>query len=136
MHLSSNATLLSVFPQHQWLSSALPIENCWEAVSAVAENAEDILEDEDFDGEPMWFSAFVPIQWEKPSPSILEALDEWNERLSSLRSMRPEDVPPIILFMDTAGQLKIIDGYHRIALAFEREHGGISALVRCKGKAE
>ncbi|AWZ85541.1 parB-like nuclease domain protein [Pseudomonas aeruginosa] len=37
---------------------------------------------------------------------------------------------PIILFMDAAGNLKIIDGYHRIALAIERGQSDISALVR------
>ncbi|MFF6509590.1 hypothetical protein ACLHXT_34060, partial [Pseudomonas aeruginosa] len=127
---TSSSTALSALPQHRWLSSALPVENCWEGVSAVTENAEDILEPEDFEGSPMWFSASVPIQWETPSPSKFEALDEWNDRLNSLRSMPQCDVLPIILFMDAAGNLKIIDGYHRIALAIERGQSDISALVR------
>lgn len=83
----------------------------------------------------MWFSASVPIQWESPSPSTFETLDEWNERLSSLRSMPQCDVLPIILFMDAAGNLKIIDGYHRIALAIERGQGDISALVRYEAES-
>jgi hypothetical protein len=119
-----------VLPQHHWLQSARLIENTWEAVEAVCENVEDILEPEDFEGETMWFSACVPIQWEKPSPGKRETPEEWNERLGSLRSMPPQDIAPIILFMDAAGELKIVDGYHRIALSIERGCGSISALIR------
>ena len=86
MYITSAASLISVLPQHQWLGSAVPVANCWEAVSAVTENAEDILEPEDFEGDPVWFSASVPIQWESPTPSIFETSGEWDERLVSLRS--------------------------------------------------
>lgn len=130
MTTSSNATVLSVLPQHQWLLTARAIENTWAAVEAVCENVEDILEPEDFDGEPLWFSASVPIQWEMPSPGKFETPEEWNDRLGSLRSMQPEAVLPIILFMDAAGELKIVDGYHRIALSIERGCYSISALIR------
>lgn len=90
MHIASTETDFSGLPKHPWLASALPVDNSWGAVGVVAENAEDILEPEDFEGDPLWFSACVPIQWAKPSPSLFETVDEWNERLNSLRSMPPE----------------------------------------------
>lgn len=130
LNFSPTIEWLSVIAMHPWLNTALQIENSWEALADVAKNVEDILECEDFDGDPVWFSASVPIQWEMPSPSIFETVDEWNDRLKSLRSMNPEDVIPIILFLGSEGKIRIIDGHHRIAMYIEMGCKNISALVR------
>jgi hypothetical protein len=122
--------LLAAFPQHPWLSSASGVASNWDAVAHVCVNAEDILEPEDFEGDHRWFLADVPIQWEAPSPSKLETRDEWEERLTSLRSMPTDEIPPIIIFMDEAGALKIVDGYHRLALGLERGQTEMRALIR------
>lgn len=136
MVTNSNVFVLPALSQHQWLRDATVIENSWAAVEGVCENVEDILEPEDFEGDPVWFSARVPIQWSKPSLSTLETQEEWEERMNSLRSMAPEDVQPIIIFMDTIGMLYVVDGFHRIALSIERGSESIPALVRFGNKPQ
>lgn len=122
---------LELVELHPWLESATDVANDWNALSAINEDILDLLEPEDFEGSPCWLKASVPIQWAMPKPSRFESVEEWDARLSSLRAMPAEQVPPIILFMDSSGDFRVIDGFHRIALAIERGQEIIKALIRC-----
>lgn len=115
---------------HPWLFSATPVQNRWEDLSAVNEDVLCILDDDDLEGNPLWFMVDVHIVWEKPTRSCLESEGEWLERLESLRAMSQEDILPIIVFVDVTGSMRIIDGHHRIYLAMERNQVTIPALVR------
>lgn len=115
---------------HPWLFSATPVQNRLEDLSAVNEDVLCILDDDDLEGNPLWFRVDVPIEWGKPTRSRLESEEEWLERLASLRAMPREDILPIIVFVDVTGSMRVIDGHHRIYLAMERNQATIQALVR------
>jgi len=99
------------------------------ALEAASGDAHYVLEDEDLAGAPTWIVAGVPIA-DIPVPDCRETSEDREIRLSVIRAVPASELWRPILFVDSAGTVELIDGGHRIAVALERGHFEIEALVR------
>lgn len=112
-----------------WLESAVHVEPTWEALERASGDAPFLLDDEDLVEAECWVIADVPLDSVVQGDCNETAL-QCDERLAAIREVPVADLFRPILELRAAGELRLIDGGHRMMVAKERGQASLSSLVK------
>lgn len=122
----------SAQPEH-WALSAQHIEagDDWHALEQCSGDAPYILDGDDFANNVAWIVADIPLNQISMPPGVpnFESTPEFEARLTSIRNAPTLERP--ILELTAQGEIKILDGFHRLRFYQETARASVSALVKC-----